>query len=571
MVVWVCLAFAERAVCSTYVVYIPLDSPIYQELETLNGLGFLQTYLAEVKPISRVEAARLTLEAQRLMSDPENDAGAQPALPLARAMVEELRSELAEEIDWLEHDAEDDQPTMMMPIERVETQYVYSTGERRQFGPDQKSQQLHATEGTPLLPNNDDLPTTNGSNETIRVSGWAGLKGFLTGYGELSIAGPFSHQPAGVAGDTTSRFRLLRGEVVTDFGNTAISFGQHEMFWGNGHFASLSQGNNGRVLPALRVANVHPSTLPGFLRYLGPFRGDSFFGQLDHYRPFTGPGGSKNLFSRPWLSGQVIAFKPLPNFEFGITHVIMFGGNGNDRYGLGGFLGRALGIGTGNAKNGNTNTQAGIFGKFYFPSLRNLIVYQEINGEDNAAKERIFFKLFGSGSIGRALPFLGVSFLGGAYLPRLTSDGLTTARLEYIDTSQEYSFHSDSLYWAYKDRLMGAPIGPDAFQITLEVGRWLSRYTQLNVGYIHSERDPQRNIQGVPVGDTEFSNGISISLMRLPRPLRGFGNILFDMRSYLAIEWVRNLNYVPGSNSTRAVFQLSLGLTRASPPFEWHH
>jgi hypothetical protein len=43
---------AQVSHASTYVVYIPLDDPIYEQLSTLNGLGFLYTYLEEIKPIS---------------------------------------------------------------------------------------------------------------------------------------------------------------------------------------------------------------------------------------------------------------------------------------------------------------------------------------------------------------------------------------------------------------------------------------------------------------------------------------------------------------------------------------
>src|SRR6516162_5524266 len=72
---------APNARASTYVVYVPLDDPIYQELETLNGLGFLDDYLEEIKPISRIEAARLTLEAQRnLETSQDND-------PLAKILI----------------------------------------------------------------------------------------------------------------------------------------------------------------------------------------------------------------------------------------------------------------------------------------------------------------------------------------------------------------------------------------------------------------------------------------------------------------------------------------------------
>ena len=46
---------------------ILLGSPIYLALETLDGLSYLDTYLSEIRPFSRVEAARLTLEAERNM------------------------------------------------------------------------------------------------------------------------------------------------------------------------------------------------------------------------------------------------------------------------------------------------------------------------------------------------------------------------------------------------------------------------------------------------------------------------------------------------------------------------
>src|SRR5271169_1839122 len=186
---------ARRTAASTYVVYIPLDSAIYTELDTLNSLGLLETYLQEVRPIARVEAARLTLEAERMMGDAEHS-GPSPALPLAKEMVEDLRAELAEEIHWLENDSEDDQPTMVVPVERIEAQYVYSTGQRRDFGPtDQFGEQLHAVEATPLLPNNDDLPTSVSNNEVVRTSAWLGIDKFFTAYGEGAMAGPLTSAP----------------------------------------------------------------------------------------------------------------------------------------------------------------------------------------------------------------------------------------------------------------------------------------------------------------------------------------------------------------------------------------
>jgi len=90
LILGVALASPVRA--STYVVYIPTGDPIYGELDTLDGLGLLDSYLPEVKPISRVEAARLVLEGT------DNLGPAGSANPLAAATLEALRAQLALEV-----------------------------------------------------------------------------------------------------------------------------------------------------------------------------------------------------------------------------------------------------------------------------------------------------------------------------------------------------------------------------------------------------------------------------------------------------------------------------------------
>ena len=531
----------SSAKASTYVVYLPLDSPIYRQLDTLNGLGLLDTYLPEVRPISRIEAARLTLEAQRHLVLSE------PAIPptFALHLIRSLQAQLPDEIRWIETNHEDNVPLLVAhPIDRVEAQYVYSQGERRVFGPlDRFGERLRAIEATPLLPDNDDLPTSAGSNEVVRASSWVGTLGFLTAYGEGAAAGPITRDPQGPNG-TVDRLRLLRGEVVASLGNTAISWGLQEMWWGTGYFSSLSQGDNAQPFPALRIQNVHPSHLPSFLRYLGPYRFEAFFGQLDHDR----------IYSRPWLFGQIIALKPLPSFEFGLFHTIMFGGNLNDNYGWSGFVGRATGLSTGTAASGNTNSQAGLYAKFIFPRFRNVSLYQEVNGEDNLTYE--------VPRIGHFLPFAAPSFKGGIDIPRVTADGLTTAHFEYSLLSQRYGFHSDSLYWTYKNRLMGDPIGPNGTSYEFQVGRWFNYSRKVNFDVFMTARDPELV---APQSNTENSEGFAVETFQLPSEVRAL-HALSEMRAYAAFEWVHDLNNVPGNNSLRVSIQLTGAI---SPLFSW--
>src|SRR5258706_14076486 len=100
LVAMMLLGITHLATASTYVVYIPLDSPIYEELDTLNSLGYLDDYLDEIKPISRIEAARLTIEAQAHVAD-----SSRPD-QIAREIVRDLRDQLRLEVGWIQSNNE---------------------------------------------------------------------------------------------------------------------------------------------------------------------------------------------------------------------------------------------------------------------------------------------------------------------------------------------------------------------------------------------------------------------------------------------------------------------------------
>lgn len=544
---------APAAYGSTYVVYIPLDSPIYEELDTLDGLGYLDTYFPEIKPISRVEAARLTLEAEANLTQSEKHER------LAATLVSSLRGQLSQEVGWLEHDSEDNLPTMFHPIARAELQYLFSSGPPRQWLTGTNGA-INATEVTPLLPNNDGLPTAPGSNEIFRLSGWGGVGGFLTGYAEGAVSGPFTR---GVHG--ASPGQLLGAEAVLSLGNVALSFGQEERGWGTGHFASLSMSDNSPLVPAATLQNIHPSYLPWLLRYLGPGRRATFFGQLDAIRPFA---------QHPWIFGHVMIFKPLPTFELGLTRTIIFGGRNNDHYNNMGFLGRLSGVATGVPSEGNTHTRAGAFLKFRFPSLRNLQVYQEIVGSDNLA--------FEIPTIGHYMPFLNVAYQGGLYLPRLTKDGLTDLRFEYAIMPPGYAIEVQSrLYFTYNGALLGDPMGPNASQLHLQLGRWINLRYKADVDLFYGSRAPglyegndrfyfPANSSFYPYGPLtiERSGGVAFDLLRLPQFTRFARGSRLEAKARLAFEYVNQMNY-GGPSSLRSLMLLSIGFAPDGDNLSW--
>ena len=522
--------------CSTYAVYIPLDSSIYRALDTLNGLGYLDSYLPEIKPITRVEAARLTLEAQSKL-----DQSDQPN-PLARRLVTILRAALKEEVSWVENDDEDNRPTMFHPVQRIETQYVYSSGERRTL--DTGSSGIDWHEGTPLLPYNDGIPSASGNNEVLRWSGWAGFGGFLTGYGEGTVAGPLGDQAT-----TGGRIQLLTGAAVVGLGNVALSFGQEETAWGTGQFGLLSQSNNGLPFPALRGQNIHPGHLPSVFRYLGLMRWQAFIAQLDGERPF----------SHPWLVAQTVCFKTLPWLEWGLNHAVMFGGSGNDNYSVGGAISRGIGIDTGNSDGANTNSRFGAYLRIHFPQLRNTQVYYEILGED-------FYQPFGHGSI--KTPFKAPSYQVGVYAPMVTADGLTDAVAEWTVLDREYSTHSDSLYWTYREDLMGDTLGPGAWRIEAQAGRWFAEQRKFDLSAFYIERSPNLLVP-ISVGtNKETSFGGALDYTEIPFAVAALGDSLGETKARFAIEYVNDINYSTHS-SLRTLVQLSFALEPSMPSLVW--
>jgi hypothetical protein len=528
---------ARPAFASTYAAYIPLDSSIYDELDTLNDLGLADSYISEIQPISRVEAARITVEAESKLSE------MQSPNELARSVISELRLQLPDEVQWIEQDHEDNLPTMFHPVDRIEGEYVLSEGKRRSLesGPSGIDYQ----EGTPLLPNNDNLATDQGSNEILRWSGWGGVGGFITGYGEGALAGPLTDSPS-----QASRAQLLTGAMVVSLGNTAISFGQEEMSWGVSHYNQLSQSNNGQPFPALRIQNIHPGHLPGVLRYLGLYRYQAFLGQLN----------SGRTFSRPWLSGQIITFRTLPSLEWGIEHTIMFGGSGNDNYSAAGFVGDLTGLSTGSSSVANTNTRFGIFGKVHIAQLRDTQIYAEDLAED-------FFRLGGNSSI--KLPFKGPSYTAGIYLPRLTVDGRTTARFEYALTDKEYSVHSDSLYWTYNNALMGSSLGPGAWQVNFEIDRWLNLQSRVGMDTFYTRRQAiVLPTYTPPTRNTETGYGLALDFLRLPLEIAPLANSLGEMKARAGIEYVTDINYT-NNDSFRALLQMSLAFNPSWGGFVW--
>ncbi len=242
----------------------------------------------------------------------------------------------------------------------------------------------------------------------------------------------------------------------------------------------------------------------------------------------------------------------MPNFEFGVDHVIMFGGRGNDSYSLDGLSRPRDRLQYRQSHFGaNTHSQAGIWLKIRFPELRGLLVYQEMLGDDNLTAEI-------PASAVSTVP--GVSYRGGLYLPYVTSDGRTDLRFEYAILEPNYATHGDSLYWTNNGNLMGDPMGPNASEIDLQLGRWLRKDLKLSGDLFLTDRAPTiggntpypASIYGSNL-TKERSGGVAFDVLSIPaevsKTIPGLARVTIPLLGKASI---------PALGLARAEFRLSM-------------
>jgi len=129
-----------------------------------------------------------------------------------------------------------------------------------------------------------------------------------------------------------NRFQLLDSYVGLNFSNWQITFGPQTLWWGPSLGGPLMFNNNAAPVKMLRVNRVSPFKLPSFLGWLGPWRIETFLGQLTgHDFVFQTDTGLVGQFGRPlsrqpFLDGSRFSFKPLPYFELGFSVTVVFAG-----------------------------------------------------------------------------------------------------------------------------------------------------------------------------------------------------------------------------------------------------
>ena len=145
-----------------------------------------------------------------------------------------------------------------------------------------------------------------------------------------SLPLPFNFNP-----DAISRIRLVEGYASVNLANWQISAGQQSLWWGPDRTTSLILSNNAAAMPMIRIDRAKPAHLPSLLGYLGPLHFDFFLARQGgiHYvalqEALVLHGNQTDaLTPPPYVWGATISAEPTKNFEFAMSHTVVFAGYG---------------------------------------------------------------------------------------------------------------------------------------------------------------------------------------------------------------------------------------------------
>ncbi|MGA3323269.1 MAG: capsule assembly Wzi family protein [Terriglobia bacterium] len=299
-------------------VYVPLDSWVYAAFDRLAGLGTINKQFVGLRPWTRLQCAQLVLDADENLSNADVKTGE------AKELYDALNQEFSAEIKLL-----DGGSTQQAGVESLYTRTMGMSGAPLRDG-------YHFGQ---TIANDFGRPFNTGFNNVTGFSAQAS-RGRFYAY----IRGEYQHSPAyagltaaqqsfiehldetssapySQAARTVNQLDLLDAYVGVRLWVFDVTVGKQSLWWGPGTMGPMLVTDNIDPIPMLRVDQVEPIVLPGFLKYLGPVRIQGFFGKLyGQYSP-SGPPG-------PYFHGEKALLKPTPNWEIGFSKSTVAFGQG---------------------------------------------------------------------------------------------------------------------------------------------------------------------------------------------------------------------------------------------------
>lgn len=302
--------------------YVPVDSWIYQAMDRLHGLGYVDSAYLGMRPWTRMSIVHMLMETADKIARADSDG---EACQTYRALEREFESDV-EQFNG-----------PRKPHALLESAYTRSLG----------------ITGTPLrdsfhlgqtIVNDYGRPYAEGFNNITGFSTRSEYKRFA-----LYFRGEYQHAPdasgysnglsASLSNNdgisfmqnphqatipsgpipATNNFRIVEANVSYLLLNHEFSFGKSDHWLGPAKGGSFSWSNNAENIYTFQIDRVEPLYIPGLSRLTGPFRYQFFVGSLKGH---TTPND-------PWVHVEKISFQPTENLEFGFERSVIWGGKGH--------------------------------------------------------------------------------------------------------------------------------------------------------------------------------------------------------------------------------------------------
>lgn len=495
---------------------VPLDHWSYGALDKLEGFGLVKSDIYSTRPYTRLEVARLVREA--LESERYKNKNLPP---LINYLLEKFQYEFRTELAEVSNDSAR-RSFFLKPLEEAQANYVHVEGEPRRFTGAMYPYAaklgfgINATEGTPLLPNNQGINYTPGNNFSLLLASSARLWDDVTLYAEPIIVMRENQLSWGQERGDAVQGDLHTGYVKLSPDNFEVEVGRDAMWWGQGYHGTLLLTDNAPPFDMVKFSNPNPSILPWFLGDLGLYKYSIFVARLEESRDFA----------HAVLTGARIVFKPDPVFEWGATGTLLLGGVGAAAASIPGGSGQ---------ENGEISFDA----RLRLPFLRNAELYAEYGGEDTQSVRWYEFI------------FRDVAYILGIYFPTVFNDGKTDLRIEYANNAFKQHLDSHVGFWyghqvytsgeTFQGMIWGHPMGPDASDFLVRATHYVTDRLRIGVDYDNMER-------GLTLG------------YAVERVYSAGADLTYDINEWLSV--CARYSYGPASN-----FDLVLGSDRTDQLF----
>ncbi|MSN25626.1 MAG: capsule assembly Wzi family protein [Geobacter sp.] len=503
---------------------VPLDSPAYNYLDKLAGMGLLESDIKGLKPFSKAEVARLTQEAERNLagSNVKDNAFANELLKRLKELYpRELQLYSAPNkarlfditpvtsgrlrYAWLDGTPRDYNRTVHDPGHQ--SAFGFIGGDLRPFSGTSKTS---GSEGTPLLENNEGVVYRRGNSGELRLSG----EGYIAQYATVAI------EPIILATGDKADVTLQKAYLKIGGGGTELEIGRDANWFGPGYRGTTILTNNARNFDQIKLSSPEPLDVAWIKKYIGDVKYSLLLSRFDET-------GSGKTLRHPYLLGAKLAVKPKAWYEIGLNFVRQFGGPG-----FSGNPSLAESI-FGGGDNDHANTIAGIDMRFRIPALRNMEFYGEFSGEDNA---------------GGIWPIVE-SYVAGIYLPCITSSCRDDLRFEFFWGSEmlygDWQFPNG---YVYHGLTPGHSQGTAAQDYFVRYGHWFNPRSNISAEYSYTERG---QIGRMPGQSLEHKHAGRISWKT---PL----NRVLDAELRYGIEKIINPNLQQAPDRTNQLFLMDL-------------